>query len=166
VKRFSFTVAGVAVLLFSLAGCGEQRAKVSGTVTFKDRPVPGGKVIFVTEDGLKNEHVEIKSDGTYSSSNVPYGKLKVAVQPVAKSLKSMIPKGAKMPDMPEETGASATYSKTDENYVDIPTVLRNPDTSNITLTVDQADQTFNIPLADVHSKSSGKGMSKGSSKGN
>jgi hypothetical protein len=164
VKRIPFTVAGVAVLVFSLAGCGEQRAKVSGKVTFKDQPVPGGTVFFVSEDGLKNDRAEIKSDGTYSSSNVPYGKVKVAVQPVAKSLKSMVPKGAKMPDMPEETGAAATYSKGDENYVDIPTALRNPETSNISLTVDQAEQTFDIPLRDVHSKSGGKGTFKGSSK--
>jgi len=80
-------LAGLAFLLVAaLSGCGgDPVATVSGKVTYLDKPLPGGTVIFSTADFAKSATAEIKPDGTYSVSRVPLGDLKVAVQPGARS---------------------------------------------------------------------------------
>src|SRR5207253_1129472 len=42
------------LLLPVLAGCGVRTGTVSGSVTYKDKPVPGGLVMFVPVDGGRN----------------------------------------------------------------------------------------------------------------
>ena len=144
-------VAALAAMLVAMAGCGDRRATVSGKVTFKDKSMPGGTVLFLSEDGTKSDSAEIKADGTYSSSNVPLGALRVAVLPVQKSAKDSMPKaakgGGKMPDVP--TDAPKAYQQGSTAYVDIPMALRDPTTSNITVTVNAGMQTFDIPLKDT-----------------
>jgi hypothetical protein len=139
---------GSAALILAAAGCGDPVAKVSGKVTYKDKSLPGGTVVFVTDDNKRLERVEIQSDGTYSSDKVPVGSLRVGVEPPPKSLKgmSMIPKGSKMPtDMPESL--KKVYEE-GSNYVDIPAKFRDPATSGISVTVERAGRTFDIPLSD------------------
>jgi hypothetical protein len=77
------------VVLMALAGAlaaisggctgGEKVASVSGTVTFKGKPLPGGTIVFLSEDKTKQEMAPIKSDGTYSASSVPWGKVLIGV---------------------------------------------------------------------------------------
>ncbi len=68
----------LSALVLPLVGCSEpeKTAKVSGKVTYKEKPVPGGTVTFINDKG-KIGSATIESNGTYSSSNVPYGHVKV-----------------------------------------------------------------------------------------
>jgi hypothetical protein len=138
-------VVAFAVALVPVAGCGEPHASLSGKVTFKNKPVPAGWVIFVNESD-KQDRAQIQPDGTYSSSTVPIGSLKVGVMPGPKSLRSSMPKGAKIPEIPKD--GPDVYARGDENYVDIPMYLRKPDTSKITLKVEGGSKTFDIDLPD------------------
>jgi hypothetical protein len=142
------------MLFLALAGCGEPTGKVSGTVTYRDKAVPGGTVVFVTDDFKRQERVPIQPDGTYSSSNVPVGMCKVAVEPAPKGVKANMPKGAGGPpkDTPEDTGKDV-YNQAGKNFVDIPWEFRDPKTSNLTTEVKRGEQTFNIPLFDVKKSS-------------
>ena len=125
-----------------------EEAQGAITVTYKGKALPGGTVIFVTEDNLKQDRVQIKPDGTYSSSTVPLGNLRVAVEPAPKGVSGNMPKGVKKPEMPADSPASKVYGQSGADYVDIPQPLRDPATSKITLKVESGVQTFDIPLKD------------------
>lgn len=133
--------------LFFVAGCGgEPRGKLSGTVTFDNKPLPGGTVIFMTDDNSKTEHVPIQSDGKYSSDNIPLGKLRVAVLPPASG--PVMPAGAKVTGAPADHPQAKLYSQANSAPpVNIPEALRDPATSNITVEVTGGEQpSFDIPL--------------------
>jgi hypothetical protein len=75
----------IAFSLALLAGCGSsapKRYKVSGTVKYKDSPIPLGTITFLTEDaGAAAGGAEIKS-GAYeipAGSGLAAGKYKVSV---------------------------------------------------------------------------------------
>lgn len=85
VKRLT-TAIFLAVLLLGAAGCGGIKSgKVSGTVTFQGKPMPGGYINFysVASDGrlLTQRSGPIGDDGAYSVDKVPVGDVKITVQP-------------------------------------------------------------------------------------
>jgi hypothetical protein len=139
-------VSVLSILLAVVAGCSEPRAALSGKVTYKDKALHAGTVIFLSEDGTKQDRAEIQPDGAYSSSTVPVGNLKVGVLPAPKGAKSMMPKGAKRPKIAEDDPLAKVYGNSGADYVDIPEPLRNPETSNITVKVDANTKTFDITL--------------------
>ena len=150
-KRFSHAIVTFLSVPFFVAfvGCGgDPRGTVSGTVTYKGKALPGGTVVFITEDNAKQDRVPIKSDGTYSSANVPLGNVRVAVEPAPKGASGNMPKGAKKPEMPADSPAAQVYGQSGANYVDIPMSLRNPATSDLKLKVESGEQKFDIPLKD------------------
>jgi hypothetical protein len=131
------------LLFLTFTGCsGEQYGKVSGKVTYKDKPVPGGTVIFANNDNTKVERVVIQPDGTYTSSKVPYGTLRVGVEPAAKSPATLMPKGGMMPKGVD----NPNYKKQEGEYVDLPAMVRDPAKSNRTVNVAAPERTFDIDL--------------------
>jgi hypothetical protein len=68
------------VLLASLAilGCGDKKGEVSGTVTYKGKPVPLGTVTFVNVNKETVGTAAI-SDGKYLMTKVPVGPVKILV---------------------------------------------------------------------------------------
>lgn len=63
----------VALLLFSLAGCGKtptQPAAVQGRVSYRGMPLPGGTIVFTPDTARGGSgplaRAEIQSDGTYT----------------------------------------------------------------------------------------------------
>lgn len=137
-----------AVLLVASAGCSEPCGTVSGKVTYKDKPLAGGTVVFIDEDNIRQDRVQIQPDGTYSSKKVPVGSIRVGVEPAPKGVSDLMPKGAKPPPNMPEGGPKDVYNQSGSAYVDIPEELRDPTTSKITLTVNRGEQEFNIPLKD------------------
>jgi hypothetical protein len=131
-----------ALPILAVCGCtgGERYAKVSGKVTYNGKPLPGGTVIFANEDITKVERAPVRADGTYSSDKVPYGNLRVGVEPAAKSPTSMMPKGMKLPPGAPNAGP------TEGQYVDIPKNLRDPAKSGRTVTIDSPEKTYDIDL--------------------
>jgi hypothetical protein len=66
------------VLLLALAGCGDGRRTLSGTVTLDGQPLESGDVLFVkSEGGLVREGAKVK-DGTFQVV-LPDGEYKVEV---------------------------------------------------------------------------------------
>jgi len=146
-KHLRLQLIGVLSAFAGIAGCSEPQTALSGKVTYKDKPVPGGSVVFVSsEDASKQARAEIKPDGMYSCSTVPLGNLKVAVLPAAKSASKMMPKGAKKPAIADDNPLSKVYGSGGAEYVNIPEALQNPETSKITVKVDADTKTFDIPL--------------------
>jgi hypothetical protein len=72
-------LAALAVLaVLGLTGCGKGQGVVTGTVTFKDRPLVHGSVVILASDGIpRNAH--ILPGGTYTLPDVPCGDAKLAV---------------------------------------------------------------------------------------
>jgi len=135
------------LLALAIPACtGEKLATVSGKVTFKDKPLPGGTVLFVTEDKSKSESAQVDSEGNYSASNVPYGKLHVGVQPAAKSIAASVPKGVPNSKAPKDQKPPDSYTSTSGQYVDIPAEFRDPATSKLTVTVESGNVPFNIDI--------------------
>jgi hypothetical protein len=71
--------AGVAAALFLLAAAGcAKTGKVSGTVTFQGKPLPGGQITFYSTEGRPSGSGQIE-DGHYEVSDAPVGPCKVVV---------------------------------------------------------------------------------------
>jgi len=66
-------------------GCGS-KATITGTVSYKDKPIPEGNIVFTPESGGRPVSAVIK-DGKYTAEKVPTGPAKVTIS-------SMYMKGA------------------------------------------------------------------------
>ena len=122
-------VAAAALLL--VAGCGGP-GTVTGKVTFKGGPLPGGLVTVV--DAADNRYPgQIQKDGSYIVANVPTGPAKVVVGTTAKTGSIMHPDDRKEPFGP---------------YVQIPKRYAQPEKSGLALQVKNGTQELNIDLKD------------------
>jgi hypothetical protein len=126
----------ILLLGFALTGCGDSESgSVSGTVRFKDTPLPSGTVTFYGPNSL-TASAPIQADGTYSATKVPLGSVKVAVNtPPAASEK------AKAAFEKMRKGASLGGET-----VSIPPRYGKPDQSGLELTVATGAQVYNIDL--------------------
>jgi len=144
-----FLVFGCASLAL-LAGCtpADPRGKLTGTVTYRKQPLPGGFLIVTTEDGKKSERIELEENGAFSSSHVPIGKLRAAVEPAPKSMAELVPKGVKV-NIPKDAPVPDNYKGGGKGkYVPIPEFYRDPDTSGLTFNMEPGEHTWNIELKD------------------
>ncbi len=134
---------GLAVLL--LAGCGSGSGSISGKVTYKDKPLSGGTVTFMTSDQQVKTAV-IGSDGAYSIPKLTTGPAKIAVMPVV-PLPPMMPGGMAMDPgkmgVPEENIAPPPAA---DKSVAIPEHYKDPEKSGLTYTVTAGNQEHNIEL--------------------
>jgi hypothetical protein len=133
-----------------LAGCGGPgTANISGKIFFNDKPLKGGNVTFIPENGQAISD-QIGQDGSYSLQKVPRGKVKICVQ--TSHLKTTgqtgpmtyrAPKGAEKPGgeyAPPDRAANA------RRYVAIPDKYENPSKTDLTYTVEGGDVTYDIKL--------------------
>ena len=123
-----------------LPGCSRRSGTVSGTVTYQNKKVTSGVVVFVGADGKASQPAPIKEDGTYTAVNVPVGPVKVAVDNPPPAISTG---GAKLPAGDPEAQASA---KEAARYVPTPLQYRNADKSGLTTTVKGGSNTYNIEL--------------------
>jgi hypothetical protein len=128
----------------AVAGCGGGgKATVSGKVTYKNAPLKGGRVTFAVAG--KSAQAEIGEDGSYTATDVPTGKAKVAVQTsylqqLSRAPRYKVPEGA-----PEgyKAGGDPTAAK---RFVKIPDNYEDPEQSGLTLDVKSGAQTHDIEL--------------------
>jgi len=143
------------------AGCGGKGGTVSGKVTFKDKPLAGGQVSFLTEKG-KLYSGNINEDGTYTIAKVPPGPVKISVLPKEPPKigaggpggpfgggpprdKMGPPPTAGIPD--EARRGFDTLKKPDPNIVkNFPAKYKDAEKSELTYTVTGGDQTKNLDL--------------------
>jgi hypothetical protein len=143
--RSPFRALGTALLLAALAltGCRASVATVSGTVTYRGKPVTSGTVVFVGEDHRVSLPAPIQADGTYTARRVPVGSVKVVVdnpRPVFIGRSSGGPRPTV--DDPEVTANREVAA----HYVPTPPKYRDPDQSGITLEVHGGTNPFDITL--------------------
>lgn len=70
---------GVVLLLAAAAGCGgKSRADVTGTVTYRGRPVVSGSVVVIASDQMPY-YGTIQTDGSFTVRQVPVGPVRLGV---------------------------------------------------------------------------------------
>jgi hypothetical protein len=127
------------LILATLSGCGQsQSGTVTGKVTFNGEPVGAGTVAFYGT-GDKAAIAALRPDGTYEAVGVPLGEVKVTVT---------------TPPPPPAPEVAANNPMMRKKKVTVPTAkgtslppkYASATTSQLTLTVTEGTQTFNIPL--------------------
>ncbi|HZY84005.1 MAG TPA: carboxypeptidase-like regulatory domain-containing protein [Gemmataceae bacterium] len=145
--RRTLTVLVVALLL---VGCGPKRAPsgtVSGTVTYKGRPVNGAVLHFYPAKGGATETVMIpvNQEGAFDASGVPPGDYKVVVQPSAgtsgPSTKGM--SKAKLDEMKGKLDEMKTPAT-----IPIPKKVQDVGSTNLTCSVTTGKQDVTLEVKD------------------
>lgn len=131
------------LLMGLVLGCGDRsKGTLSGTVTYKDKPLPGGTMLFVSAKGV--ERGEIKADGTYRVSGVPVGTVKVAVEPlpqVSPEIQKKMEQG-----WGGKKRSTAANPSSAGSAVNIPPRYKDPETSGLSCTVQGGNQDCNFSL--------------------
>ena len=126
-----------------LCGCGSKTGRVSGKVTYKDKPVQGGTVTFLVS-GKHSASSPIGEDGSYSIEKVPVGPAKISIVPPVPAGPGG---GGPMMD-PSKFGGGvekpAAQPKT--KPLNLPEKYKNPEKSGLEYTVTPGSQEHNIPL--------------------
>lgn len=117
-----------------LSGCGpadpeHEMAKISGTVTHDGKPLPDGRVVFLNAKGPDAE-AKIGPDGKYATE-LAVGETQVLVE-----YREPTPPPAN-PDRPEMPMPGKSF---------IPEKYSSFATSNLKVTVQSGDNTYDIPL--------------------
>jgi hypothetical protein len=136
---------GALVLALVATGCAPGTGSLSGTVSFKGQPLPGGLVVVASADGRVAEG-KIAEDGAYSIADAPTGELKVKVvtQPAISGMGSPNPMAR---GVHREPGSRPEPFAPLGKYVAIPDRYRNADRSGLTCTVLKGQQNkYDIPL--------------------
>jgi hypothetical protein len=149
--------AGAFLLACFALGCGggnpNAPANVSGSVTYKGKPVPAGSVQYVTSDGVAYSS-PLAKDGTFSISDVPVGELVIVVETdSAKEFKA--PKDPNterrmnhQQQRPGSDGGGAAPEPEAPVYVKIPEKYGKAKTSPLTQTLKVGRNTNQIELTD------------------
>ncbi len=124
-----------------------EHVEVTGTVSYKGKPVTGGQISFVTVENAFTSNGIIDEQGHYSIK-APVGDVKIAVNTemlnpsAAGSHMQGATKGAGRPDSGEPSPIKGTY-------VAVPKKYRTADTSDLTYTVKkELTQTHDVELKD------------------
>ncbi len=154
----NFRRAAILAGLFALvlAGCGagdnglNKGGKLTGRATIDGKPLKGGNVIVVSENGKYSVQGYINGEGIYTVLEPPLGKVKIAVQ-TSHLRDSVVPKndpgkgkgkgidgsrGMTLPD-PKELGLGFTA---------IPARYEKAETAGLTTEVKSGDQAHDIEL--------------------
>jgi hypothetical protein len=138
-----FRLLGCALVLV-LPGCGAQKASVSGTVRFKNQPLPSGTVLFHGADG-RVEHSLIAADGTYTIADAPIGTVRITVQSHGAAPPALSSPVDQPRTVPPELAPRAE-DRRDSSYVLIPGHYQDPEKSGLKYSVDVGAQTHDIEL--------------------
>jgi hypothetical protein len=142
------------LFLVIASGCGYRNratpSGVSGHITYKGKPLPGGTVTFYPGSGGAYTGT-IDKDGKYSVADVPAGTMTVSVETSSVKPRPNLQygKGAqKMEASPGPGGSAGTSPSgpTGENYVEIPAKYANPQTSGLSATLTAGSQVKDFAL--------------------
>ncbi len=126
-----------ALLLLAAAGCGG-RGDVTGTVTYKGKPLVWGTVQFEGSDNLIRQ-ANIQSDGTYAVQGVAPGEAKVAVS-------SINPKSSDFQGRQAEGRPPPKPRPEVKGWFPIPEKYDAPYKSGLVYTIKSGPNTINIEL--------------------
>jgi len=137
---------GILVTALACAGCKppkQETAEVSGTVKFKGKPLPGGRVSFVADKGGYSGSATIGEDGTYKVTDAPVGPVHITVD--NSMLQAQHAPRAEPPKRPD-AGAAETRDTAKGKYVAIPNKYAQPNKTDLTYTVSPGPQTHDVEL--------------------
>src|SRR5687767_359656 len=76
-----------------VVGCGASKGDISGKVTFEDKPIPWGRITFISQVGKKISKSSAIKAGRYEIKDFPAGAAQVSVESFeAKAKKTEMPK--------------------------------------------------------------------------
>ncbi len=137
-RKLSLAVT-LAMTSLVVCGCQPDIATVSGTVTYRDEPIPVGNVTFFAADN-RVVFIPINEDGTYFLDRVPVGEVQITVETPSVQLP-----GPGEPPIP----ASLMTPAYKYPNVRIPAHYKDRRTSGLRLDVRPGEQTFDIRLEDA-----------------
>jgi hypothetical protein len=143
-----FFLYGGAIVLPALAapGCGQPKSTVTGKVTYNGQPMPGGAVIFHTNNMTNEVSTSINPDGTYTAVNVPTGNATITISP---GIPPNMPAGI-LHKTPEDfkAMASAKLSETaiPGKFQPIPDKYKDPARCQLYYEVKRGSNTFNVDM--------------------
>ena len=151
-RRYARLAGGLCLLsgLFLAAACNHppretEMAEVSGTVNFKSKPLPGGRVSFVAVKGGFASSGDIDENGLYKI-DAPVGDVKISVDNREfEKQKGPKPKKPQILKQPGQTGEPTVHKG---KFVPIPKKYYEADTSGLTYTVQKGAQKYDINLAE------------------
>jgi hypothetical protein len=143
------------------AGCTPPTGTVSGTVTYKNKPVPSGSVMLVTDNNGSFQGA-IDKNGAYTVEGVPVGPAKVSVYSSGSGTRMKMGKGGGVgggvggakgmmtapKDGPPEAAKAYQGAKEEKTGVNIPPKYMDTDTSGLTVDVKSGPNSYDIPLKD------------------
>lgn len=162
---------GLATACILGAGCSRPVGSVTGKVTYKDAPLKGGNVTFISTEGYPSNSGAIGEDGTYTIPNLTAGAYKVTVDteslhpPADKtaykgsggySAPGVAPKASQSKALDENTAIPAGYTpsspleaaavKNAKKYIKIPESYRNLDTTDLSFTTTGGSNSIDLVL--------------------
>jgi hypothetical protein len=151
-RRLACFVLLAAWLALGANGCGRGKGSVSGTVTYRGKPVRVGSVVMIGEDN-KAHNGAIDDDGKYRVKDVLVGTVKVGVvspDPASTQPRQRPPmKGPKaktkeLGDMPPSPPSAPTTDRS--KWFRLPKQYEVPAESGITTIIERGENTFDIEL--------------------
>ena len=168
VRWCSLLIVGSA--LVGLAGCARPVGSVSGKVTIMSKPLKGGYVTFISNDGQQSVPAEITEEGTYSIPTITAGSYQITVETESLAPRRSggpfggmqppsggAPKTAKLPEgvtpppgyhpsNPADAAIAAANAKNAKRYVQIPSRYAESGKSGLTYVVVGGPQTHDLDL--------------------
>lgn len=135
-----------------IAGCGvrestlpESGASLTGTITYKGKPIEFAMVRVQSKDGKQYASGQVNDDGKYRVDNVPLGEVMIAVDTAAAQGEFVAQNMAK-------AGAAAdpkaSKKRVDPTFVNVPQKYSDPAKSGLSTTIQKGENTFDITCAD------------------
>jgi hypothetical protein len=142
-SRRPFAVLVLAAAL-AAAGCDQNSATVSGQVTYKGEPLPGGTVTFHGEGGqLASAQI---NDGHYAAEKVPPGPVKVTVMVLNVPGLGAAGKGGMAKGPPGAAEHQIAGAAAPRKVVPVPKKYAAKETSGLSTTLEKGTQQFDIEL--------------------
>lgn len=135
------------LLVFALvSGCGGGKGDVTGKVTFEGKPIPWGRITFVSKGGNQLAISSSIKNGEYKIVGCPAGLAKISVESflARKSeteVKNPLAKGFGPPKTADSPPPEAIGK-----HLEIPQILGNPESSGLEYTVKRGEQSFDFDL--------------------
>jgi hypothetical protein len=128
------------LLVLFFAGCGKP-VRVDGRVLLDGKPLPGGRVTFLCDGGLRPALCSpIRENGEYAIQDPPLGRARVTVETFKQEPRPKL-------GIDPQAGIDPSVGWEDAGpYVPIPARYRSPKTSGIECMIAPGTQTFDIVL--------------------
>ncbi len=131
-------------VFLSMTGCSSNDCTLTGTVSFRGKPVIFGTVIVQASDGMRRIG-RIDLDGSYTVEKLPAGPVKISVESPEPTNPAASPKRPPRSNGPAELPED--YKPPDRSkWARLPDKYSDPDQSGLTTTVRSGPNHFDIPL--------------------